>query len=423
MANQFESNQFKSDEKQKASHSFGVCFFIKKYKKINGQIPIYLRITVNKQRVDVSTKRTVDEKNWNNAKGLAKGNKEEVKSLNHYLEQVRASIVSDYQQMVLSKKLITAQILKLSFQNGSKNERTLCTLMEYHNETMKSVLEPGTLKNYYTTTKYVKKFLLKNFKVSDIAVTDINYRFITEFEIFLRRHQPLDHQKKLGNNGVMKHLERLRKMMGLAYKMEWIPKNPFEQYSLKFDKFERGCLNSEELERLESKTFGIPRLNWIRDLFVFSCYTGLAYCDTMALTPGNIKIGIDNEDWLITARKKGGQPVRVPLLQKAAEIINKYKIDPKAKSQGKLFPVISNQKLNSYLKEVADLCEISKNLTFHLARHTFATTVTLANGVPIESVSKMLGHTKIATTQIYAKVIERKLSEDMEALKKKLNAR
>ncbi|MEO5995801.1 MAG: site-specific integrase [Chitinophagaceae bacterium] len=340
--NQFETNSTKSNENTKSVNSFRIYFYIKKYKELNGKLPIYARITVNKQRAEFSIKRTIEEKNWNSAKGLAKGNKEEVKSLNHYLEQIRASIVTDYQEMVLSKKLITAQNLRLSFQGGKRNERTLCTLMEFHNETMNSVLEPGTLKNYFTTTKYVQKFLLKNFRVPDIALADINYRFITEFEIFLRRHQPLDHQKKSGNNGAMKHLERLRKMMGLAYKMEWIFKNPFEQYSLKFYKYERGCLNEEELKRIENKAFEIPRLNWIRDLFVFSCYTGLAYCDTMKLTPAHINRGIDNEGWLITSRQKGGEQVKVPLLQKASEIINKYKTDPKAVSQGKLFPRISN---------------------------------------------------------------------------------
>lgn len=234
---------------------------------------------------------------------MPKGSREEIKSLITFLQQVRASIVSDYQRLLFNKSLITAENLKRSFQGGIKNERTLCKLTHYHNETMKSVLEQGTLKNYSTTTKYVKSFLLRNFKVSDLAVSEINYWFITEFEMFLRMHEPLEHQKKLGNNGVMKHLERLRKMLGLAYEMEWVIKNPFDQYNLKFDKYERGYLTFEELKRLENKVFELTRLRWVRDLFVFSCYTGLAYCDTMALTPDRILKGIDREDWVVTSKK------------------------------------------------------------------------------------------------------------------------
>jgi site-specific recombinase XerD len=176
-----------------------------------------------------------------------------------------------------------------------------------------------------------------------------------------------------------------------------------------------------ELQTIELKEFAIERLQFVKDLFIFSCYTGLAYTDTISLTPANIIRGIDGDFWLITNRQKTGTSVKIPLLPKAIEMIEKYKCSPKSIADGSLFPRISNQRLNGYLKEMADLCGIDKNLTFHLARHTFATTVTLSNGVPIESVSKMLGHTKITTTQVYAKVIERKLSNDMQLLKQKLS--
>lgn len=178
-----------------------------------------------------------------------------------------------------------------------------------------------------------------------------------------------------------------------------------------------------ELEQIENKQFTIERLQFVKDLFIFSCYTGLAYTDTINLTLSHIAKGIDNENWLITQRQKTGTSVKIPLLPKATEIIEKYRHHIKSLSQGSLFPRMSNQRLNSYLKEMADACGIEKNLTFHLARHTFATTVTLSNGVPIESVSKMLGHTKISTTQIYARVIERKLSDDMQLLKQKLSVK
>ena len=218
----------------------------------------------------------------------------------------------------------------------------------------------------------------------------------------------------------MKHLERFHKIIRLAVKMSWLDRDPFTMFQLKFNKTERGYLTTAELTRLESKKLTIERIAYVRDLFVLSCYTGLAYIDVMELTPDNLVYGIDNNQWIKTTREKTRIPVNVPLLPQAARIIEKYKTHPKAVAGGTLLPHISNQKLNSYLKEVADLCDINKILTYHVARHTFATAVTLSNGVPIETVSKMLGHTTIRTTQIYAKVIERKVSDDMNVLRDKL---
>jgi len=183
---------------------------------------------------------------------------------------------------------------------------------------------------------------------------------------------------------------------------------------------ERESLTKEELTRLETKQFKIERLQQVLDMFLFSCYTGLAYVDLAELTPGNIITGIDGNLWISTNRAKTETSVRVPLLPRAKELMEKYADDPRALNSGTVFPVISNQRMNGYLKEIAEICGISKDLTFHIARHTFATTVTLSNGVPIESVSKMLGHTSIRTTQIYAKVVESKLSEDMGRLQARL---
>lgn len=252
---------------------------------------------------------------------------------------------------------------------------------------------------------------------SDILLNRLNYRFIAEFESYLRAYEPKDHHKALSNNGVMKHLERLRKMVNLAVKLEWIAKNPFESYRLSFKRVERPYLTANELAAIEIHHFSIERLQYVKDLFVFSCYTGFAYIDVCQLTPRNLVKGIDGTEWIYTKREKTETPVHVPLLQQALSIIERYKNNPRSMHEGTLFPIISNQKLNSYLKEVADVCGITKNLTFHIARHTFATTVTLTNGVPIETVSKLLGHTTIKTTQIYARVIEQKVSDDMKQLK------
>ncbi|GGK35436.1 hypothetical protein GCM10007962_32300 [Yeosuana aromativorans] len=198
--------------------------------------------------------------------------------------------------------------------------------------------------------------------------------------------------------------------------MEWLDRDPFIKFEAKYEKKERTFLTKEELQRIEDKSFTIPRLQLIKDLFVFSCYTGLSYGDVMNLTLGNLCMGMDGKQWIHSKREKTSVPVKIPLLSKASNIIKKYEVHPNSTDKQTLFPTISNQKLNSYLKEIADVCRIKKNLTFHIARHTFATTVTLSNGVPIETVSKLLGHSKITTTQIYAKVIERKVSDDMQRL-------
>jgi site-specific recombinase XerD len=219
----------------------------------------------------------------------------------------------------------------------------------------------------------------------------------------------------------MKHLLRLRKMTSLAIRLDWLQDDPFKNFKIKHEKVEKDFLTTSELKAIEKKEFKLERLNIVKDLFVFCCYTGLAFVDVMKLSETNVVEGIDGEDWLKLQRQKTNIPVNTPILPMAKKLILKYQNHYRALKLDTIFPVFSNQKVNSYLKEIADLCGIAKNLTFHVARHTFATTVTLSNGVPIETVSKMLGHTKIATTQIYARVLEKKISEDMGMLRKKLN--
>ncbi|RYF11909.1 MAG: site-specific integrase [Flavobacteriales bacterium] len=405
------------------NNTFGVAFYLKKQKTTQaGKSPIYARITVSGKRIEISVKRSIEENNWNATKGMAKGSREETVKLNKYLDQFKAGNIDSYQQLLLQKKFITAELLKEKVTGGDQAEFTLCKLMEYHNSDQGQLLEPGTMKNYYTTQKYIKEFIKERFKTRDKYLSELSYKFITDFEYFLRNRTPEKGQKALNNNGLMKHIERFCKMINLAVRLEWIDRNPFHAYQLKFDKIEREYLTKDELARIEAKKFNIVRLQVVQDLFVFSCYTGLAYIDVFNLTPANLIEKSENNIWIATNRQKTNEPVRVPLLPKALAIIEKYKGHPQAIAEGKVLPTLSNQKLNSYLKEIADTCDITKPLTFHIARHTFATTVTLTNGVPIETVSKLLGHSKLTTTQIYAKVVESKLTDDMAQLNKRLQA-
>ena len=401
----------------KAQSTFGIRFIIRKNKIKDGKVPVYASVTVNGKRIEISMKHYIALENWNSQKGQGRGMSSEVIQLNQYLLQVKSRIVEYYRQLQLRNKGITAEMVKNQFLGVSEDRPTLLNLIDYHNESMQGVLAPGTLKNYYTTKKYLKLYLKHKHKVQDYALADLSYEFITNFEHFLRSHKPLDHHKPIWNNVVMKHLERFRKMVTMSARMEWIEKDPFTHYKLKFHKTTRAFLTAEELKGIEQKELSIPRLQFIRDLFVFSCYTGLAYIDAIQLKPEDISIGIDGENWISIPRQKTHQPVRIPILPKAQEIINTYKDHPRAINANCVFPNISNQKLNSYLKEIADLCGIRKPLTFHIARHTFATTVTLTNGVPLETVSKLLGNSSIQMTQIYAKIVDQKVSKDMSNLR------
>lgn len=403
-------------------NTFSVCYFIKRDKQKDGRVPIYVRITVNGKRVDISIKRDVEIDNWNSAKGTVKGSREDLRALTAYMEQYKSMIVNHYQEMVMEKKMITCVAIKDRVLGKEHYEHTLLSLIEYHNLKMPQVLSPGTMKNYYTTERYIKKFLKEKLHTSDVFLAQLDFKFITDFEFFLRKNKLIEKQKQLENNGVMKHIERLRKMVTLATKLGWVDRDPFMQYKLKFKKVDKDYLTDEELKILENKDGLIPRLHYVRDLFVFGCYTGLSYIDAINLRKGDIIIGIDKSRWIVTQRQKTDTDVKVPLLPKAEAIIEKYDDHKDSEVIERIFPKLSNQKVNKYLKELAEACKVAKHLTFHCARHTFATTVTLGNGVPIETVSKLLGHTKLSTTQIYARVVEQKVSNDMLNLKNKLSS-
>ncbi len=416
--------------KMKNTNTFGVHFHLRRNRQLNGQCPVVARITVNGTRNELFLKSSISPGDWNPAKGLAKGNTDAKKRLNSYLEQVRAKLTESYRELSLANELLTADTLKNHYLNGGieqeqieesekiKQQQTILWLVKEHNEVMKTILSPGSLKNYFTTERYVKKFLLEKLKIHDLPLIEITLSFLTQFETFIRT-APLKSTDPCNNNGTMKHIERMKKMVNWAYINEWIPKNPFIAYKLRFRSSQREILNEQELELLEVQDFETRMLETVRDLFVFSCYTGLPYIDLMELQPANIVAGGDGFTWIKTKRAKTGVPVDVPLLDPALEILDKYK-DHKMVNKKGVFPKISNQEINRSLKIIGEICKIKKPMTFHLARHTFATTVTLINGVPIESISKMLGHTKLTTTMVYAKVVKQKLSMDMALLKTKI---
>lgn len=398
------------------SRTFSIHFWLNLAKEKDGLAPIYARVTVDGKRAEISLQRRTSVTYWDTKSKKSKARTPEGKALNIYLDQAYAKLLVCHKQLSSDFKLVTSKGIKARFVGQDERHKTLLDLVTYHNENMLGVLKMGTLKNYYTTENYLKRFLIQKKKTNDIYLKQITYSFIIDFEQYLRKGPSLQNSKPLKNNGVMKHLERLRKLMNLALDLEWLEKNPFARYKLKFTKFTKQFLSKENLEIFESAVIKDRGHQTVKDVFVFACYTGLSYSDVKQLTESNISRGIDGDFWIFTRREKNQQPVKIPLLDKALGILNKYESYPK-RHEGKLLPVISNQKINIYLKEITATLGIHKNITFHSARHTFATTVTLSNGVPIETVSKLLGHTKLATTQIYARVLERKISNDIKNLK------
>lgn len=405
----------------RTSSTFSILFWIYSQRAINNQTNIYARITVNGKRVNISLKQKVDVDAWNTKSQKMKGNGSTAREINLYLNEVKSGIFESYRDLKSESRILTPQLIKERFLGEDIKTYSLQDIIDYHNETMTHKLRANTIGHYKTTQKYIKAYVTKKYKVSYMPLQNLDYSFVLGFESFLRSYQSRVSQGAIGNNAAMKHIQRLRKMVTLAYNMEWIPRDPFVKFKPTLEKREREFLTQEELQKIEEMSSSIERLITVKDLFIFSCYTGMSYVDIMKLTRENILIGVDENHWIMTKRKKTGVPVKIPLLPVAEFLINKYEEHPRTQITGGLMPYMSNQKLNSYLKEIADICSITKNLTFHMARHTFATTVTLSNGVPIETVSKLLGHTKIVTTQIYARVIEQKIGDDMQILSKKIS--
>lgn len=398
--------------------TLGILFFLRKERAKKGKLPIYLRITVDGKRAEYAIKRYIEKTRWNQAAGYGKGNKEEIRKLNQHLDNVRQQVYNAQDRLIKDNEEVTALAIKNKLTGKDRSRKKLLDVFHFHNKLVKDQIgeryAPQTLQRYETTRNHVKEFIEHHYAKNDIYLSELNYEFVSSFDHYLRT------VKACNNNTTIKYVKNLKKIILLSIKNEWLFKDPFIKYSSRLSEVKREFLSSEEIEAIENLKITIKRLDLVRDLFIFSCYTGLAYSDLAELTPENITIGIDGEKWIFTKRKKTDTRSNIPLLPKPLEIIEKYKDHPEAVNKGRLLPVPSNQKVNSYLKEIADMAKIKKNLTFHIARHTFATTITLTNDVPIESVSKMLGHKDIRTTQIYAKVVEKKVSEDMKKLRNKL---
>jgi len=399
--------------------SVTTLFYIKRSKTDSeGKSMIYLRVTINQKRAEVSTKLKVDIDKWCTSTSKGLGRSSEIRILNNKLEKINTKILDLYQRLESKKDSISSRDLIDAFQGKIEIEKILIKIFDDHNKMVEKLVgkdfAPGTLERYKTARMHVYKYLLLEYKTQDIPITKVDLKFINGFEYYLKTERDCSH------NTTVKYITNFKKIIRIAKANEWIEKDPFYNWKSRLKIIDREFLTELELQKLIDKEFENERLDRIKDFFLFSCFTGLAYADVKKLKQNDIIIGIDGEKWIDISRKKTDTKSKVPLLTIPKIIIEKYKEHPMVINREMVLPMPSNQKMNAYLKEIADVTGIKKNLTYHLARHTFATTVTLSNGVPMESVSKMLGHKSIKTTQHYAKILDVKVSNDMQLLKSKI---
>lgn len=400
--------------------TISILFYLKRAKaNAQGLAPIFQRITINGRRLDNSTGKFVDPSKWHPEMSKMRGNSEEARLINGHLDNLRTKILIAEKELNKKDIPVNLETLKNILLGTKERQRLLVPIFEEHNNKIKELLgieyAPGTYERYQTSLKHTKDFLNWKYSISDIDITKIDHAFITDYEFYLRS------VRKCANNTAVKYIKNFNKIIKLCLANDWLEKNPFANYKSKVKEVERVYLSEVEIQNIINKDFKTERLSLVRDIFLFSCFTGLAYIDVKNLTKSHISIGIDGDKWIFTHRQKTESASKIPVLPVTQMIIDKYADHPQAINEEKLLPILSNQKMNAYLKEIAAVCEIEKELTFHIARHTFATTVTLTNGVPIESVSKMLGHKNLRTTQHYAKVLDKKVSEDMKILRDKFS--
>lgn len=400
--------------------TFKIYFFLKKIApRKNGSLPIMGRVTVDGKFVHFSTKLEVVPELWDqNAQRaiVSKGHSAEADQINSQLLYIASRLREIYRELQERELYVTAEKVRNYFFGHTIMEHTLLGVFRKHLADLEKssgiTISPATVQKYRRTILHLEEFLQSERKLSDIALQEIDLMFIMDLERYLRT------VRKCNPNTTAKFIQGFRKIIIMAKNNGWITVDPFIQYKIRLQPVDRGYLTKEELQVLMRKKFPCERLSIVRDIFIFSCFTGLAYIDAKQLTDEMIQPGFDGKLWIITKRQKTNTEVKVPLLEIPIAIIEKYK---NRQPHGLVLPVLSNQKMNAYLKEIGDVCNIKKNMTFHLARHTFATTITLTNGVPIESVSKMLGHTNIKTTQLYARIINEKISTDMANLANRIS--
>ena len=395
--------------------TFSLLFYIRR-DKLNkrGEAPVFMRLTINGERADASIKRFIEPHAWNSEKGKANEKCRGGKDLNLYLDAISANILRIQRDLELDKKEVSAQIILNRYLGKEQSDRhTLMEVFRAHNEKCRALsgisLAPGTVIRYETTLRLTEAFLRTTYKKEDCYLDEITHQFVEDYDFYLRVVRRCCH------NTTSKYLMNFKKIVRIALAKGWMKKDPFAQIRFHLDPVEREFLEKQELKAMLNKEITITRLAQVRDIFCFCCLTGLAFTDVQQLKAEHLVADIHGKIWIRKARQKTKNMCNIPLLDEAQKIIDRYRDHPYCQTHGVLLPVCSNQKMNSYLKELADICGIPKNLSTHCARHTFAT-LTLASGATIDNVAKMLGHANVNMTRRYAKVLDSSIMRDMEVV-------
>lgn len=397
--------------------TFSLLYVIRKHRLLkNGEASIYLRITVNGEVADITTKRSVRPQMWDQRGEYSIGKLHRDKELNHYLETIKTRLYQIHREFEIDGKRITAKALWDSFYGKDEASKTLGDVYREHNKKCRALIgidySRSTVEKFDTSLSHLVEYIQYQYGKDDVLLSELNGQFVTDFDFYLKT------VRKCQNNSSIKHLKNLKKVVRIALANDWIKKDPFFGIQFKHEETHVEFLTQEELERIMNKEFELPRLELVRDIFVFCSFTALAFIDVKNLTPDHLMKDNNGALWIRKPRQKTGNMSNIPVLSVTKKLIDKYKDHPECIKKGVLLPVLSNQKLNSYLKEIADLCGIKKKLTTHTARHTAATIVFLANNVSMENVAKILGHSSTKMTQHYAKVLDSSIMRDMSTVEK-----
>jgi len=403
----------------KVNQELSILFWLWKAKQTkDGMVPIYVRITVNGLRDGFSSGKKIHADYWNEETGFAVRACKDAVSINNYITKTAKDLEKCYNELCDQHDDVTAKMVKDAFLFKPEPKPTLMQAFKVHNDEFAERVDKGkgtkgTLMRYERLQTKTTAFLKKKFKASDIILEEIQYSFASGFYHYLL-------MQDIDENTSMKYVKTLKQVMTKAVNEGMITHSPINNFKCPYKDPDRDHLEMDEIIKIYNKKILCKRIAEVRDVYVFCCFTGYAFETVYALEPENVFTGVDGGLWISKDRAKSGTEETVPLLPVALEIIEKYKDHPYCVSENKLLPVNCNQRFNAYLKELADICDVNKHLTTHTARHTFATTVTLENDVPIETVSKMLGHKDIRTTQIYARMTKRKISNNMKMLQSKI---
>ena len=403
--------------------SFRVLFFLKKTRLLkNGEASVCMRITVNGTRVENNIRKSIDPVLWSQAKETARGKSRRACDLNTYIEEARIKLYQIFCELEQQNRPITAHLLQELFFGPEKPEevRTLLGTMQEHNDQCRALVGTDyaliTVRRYESCRRYLAELIRQRYGKEDLPLAEVNGELVRAFAFYLKT------EKGCQQNTVIRYMKCLKKITNLACANDWMAKNPFLGIRFHEKAVVREFLTMDELQTIYRKEFPLERLTLVRDVFIFAAFTGLAFIDVQQLAPEHIVRDNNGNLWIRKPRQKTKNMCNIPLLDIPQEILRKYADHPTCRKRGVLLPVPCNQKMNSYLKEIADICMIRKNLTTHLARHSYATSVCLANGVSLENVAKMLGHSNIKMTQHYARVLDSSILRDMNQVQAALSS-